>query len=165
MSNNQANGQVLREGAKYHSPFSQLLALGWCDGPTNGLVRSDERVWKFDQVDEIHNPDGLDLRVFTLAALPIGAWEGLVRVLGQYQTPNGPVWVLAWQFPSAADTAAVNAAVNEILQGAEPVEWVVAAEDLLAEIRAAKQVTAAELAGTMDWPAFLKVRLTSAPVP
>src|SRR5438094_3246242 len=127
MISKQVNGQLLQHGTKYPSPFRQLVALGWYDGPTNGLLRSDGLAWKFDMVDEIHNPDGLDLRLFTLAPLPVAAWERLVRAITPYQTPSGPLWVPVWQFPTDADTKAVNRVTDEVLQEAGPVEWVVAA--------------------------------------
>jgi hypothetical protein len=165
MTKELTNGQVLHEGSSYPSPFTHLVALGWYDGPTNGLLRAGDAVWKFDMLDEIHNPNGLDLRIFTLACMPYSAWDQLLSALSKYHTPMEPVWVPRWQFPSDADLQATNQMTDEVLSQGGPVEWVVASECLLTQIEASRAVTPPDLKKVSDWPSFLNLgqRISSKP--
>jgi hypothetical protein len=165
MSAELSNGQVLHEGLRYASPFTELIALGWYDGPTSGLLRAGDRVWKFDMLDESHNPDGLDLRVFALAPLPLSAWDQLLTAQGQYLTHEGPVSVPRWQFPDDAARQAMNRSTDIALRQAGPVEWVVAAERLMEELVVAKQATPHDLETVKDWPSFLKLAQRSSMTP
>jgi hypothetical protein len=159
------NGQVLHEGFRYASPFTKLIALGWYDGPTNGLLRAGDRVWKFDRLDEIHNPDGLDLRIFALAPLPLSAWDQLVTAVGPYLTPEGPVSVPRWQFTTDAARQAADRATDNALSQAGPVEWIVAAENLMEELVASKQTTPHDVKNVTDWPSYLNLALRASTMP
>jgi hypothetical protein len=152
-------GQELHEGSNYPSPFTKLLGLGYYDGPTNGLLLEgqDGRVYKFDLLDELYNSEGIDLRIFSLAALPSEAFDQLVDALCRYKTPHWPVWVPIWQFPTPDVREAIDRVTNQVLQQAGAIQWVVAAFDLLEEIVAARPASVHNVEQEKDWFSFLSV--------
>jgi hypothetical protein len=149
--------QSLHEGCNFHSPFTKILGLGYYDGPTNGVLQvgTSGQIYRFDLVDELHNPEGLDLRLFVLAPLPSTALVRLEHAYAPYWTPQWPLWVPIWHFPNPADRQAVEKLTDEVLQQAAPAEWVIATQDLLGEISTAKAVTPDQISQVIDWPAFL----------
>jgi hypothetical protein len=145
----QTTVQPLREGRNYPSPFQKVLALGYYDGPTEGLLQCvSGSVYRFHLLawDEATQ----DLRVFGLAALPSAAFTQLVALYAPTQPPRWPTWVPSWQEGFAEPTEA-------ILAQAGPVEWVLAVEDLYGPILSARAVLPEEVAGITDWGAFLGV--------
>jgi hypothetical protein len=159
MQDKHPNGEQLHEGSRYPSPFTKVLALGWYDGPTNGVLecRPDGQTYKFDLLDEVRQwpREEEDLRVFTLAPLPRGAIQRLAEAYARYLTPHWPVWIPAWKFPTASDQQAMDALTDEVLAQAGPTEWVIATTDLLGIILLARRATPEEVARVSDWPAFL----------
>jgi hypothetical protein len=149
--------QRLHEGLNYPSPFTRVLGLGFYDGPTNGVldVGEDGAVFKFDMVNELMNPEGVDLRVFGLAPLPGTALVELADAYGRYQNPRWPLWVPIWRFPTLADQQEMEQVTDQVLQQAGPLQWVVAAYDLLQDIVAARPVTPDEVGRVDDWASFL----------
>jgi hypothetical protein len=139
MSEPQLSGEVLHEGAQYPSPFTKILALGYYDGPTDGVAQCDPAgpVYKFQLL--AWDGETQDRRIFGLAPLPPTALEQLTRAYARSQTPHWPVWVPAWQEGMAQQK-------DQILGQAGPVEWIIAALDLLGEILVARAVTAEEFA-------------------
>ncbi len=136
MNERQGSNDVLHEGVRFPSPFSRIIALGYYDGPTSGILEGGTAgpAYKFVMLD------GDDLRIYSLAPLPPGSLENLVQLLTPYQQPRWPLWCPRWSFPSEALRAEVEAETDRILGLAGPVEWVVAAEDLLHEIVAARSL-------------------------
>jgi hypothetical protein len=119
------------------SPFSRVIALDYHDGPRAGLLECGRcgRAYRFELLEEVlDDEDEPDLRVFSLAPLAPGAWDGLVEALAPYQQPRWPVWVPIWEFPTPEAEAAVDRRVQEILESASPPTLVVAARDLLGTI-------------------------------
>jgi hypothetical protein len=151
MTDNQRAGQPLHEGTHFPSPFTRVLALGYHDGPTNGLLKCGrgDQIYKFDRLD------GDDVRIFALAPLPSPALEQLAEAYARYLTPHWPVWVPLWHFPTRADQEAMELLTDQVLQQAGPVEWVIATEDLLGESLAARSATSEEMTHVTDWFAFL----------
>ena len=137
------------------SPFAKMIALGYYDGPTAGIVqcRSCATAYKFDLLmwDEYQ-----DRRIFTLAELPPHALATIVNILSPYTSPTWPVWVPLWQFPAEADTNTVNSQIENMLQQAKPPGCIIACSDLLGTIMRAKCVTAPDLAIVTDWFTFLE---------
>ena len=150
--------QTLHEGTHFPSPFSRVVALGYYDGPTNGLLEcgAGGQVFKFDLLDEQANPEGLEVRVFGLALLSPSALTQLAQAYARFFTPRWPVWVPVWQFPRREDQEAMERLTDQVLQQAGPVQWVVAtAGDLLGEVIAARRVTPEEASRVSDWFSFL----------
>ena len=162
--------RCIHEGMDYPSPISRVLALGYYDGPINGVLQWGEAgaVYKFDYVFDLIDgataPDNglLDLRVFTLAPLPPNALTDLAAAYSRFWPPRWPVWVPMWQFANKADEAAMNRLTDQVLKQAGPANWVLAAYDLTETIRAAKSVTPQDLAQVTDWFAFFGIEKPSA---
>jgi hypothetical protein len=149
------------EGTNYSSPVTRVLALGYYDGPTNGVLQCGEGgpVYKFDLLaGPFSTEDGLgDLRVFGLAPLPPQALDQLADAYQRYGPARWPLWVPIWHFPTAADEEAMNRLTDQMLLKAGSTEWVLATFDLMGEIRAARAITGEELVRVTDWLAFLGV--------
>src|SRR5262249_14377819 len=148
-----------REGANYPSPVTRVVALGYYDGPTQGVLQcgDDGPVYKFGLIEgPFSADDGLwDMRVFAVAPLPGRALARLTEAYSRFWAPRWPVWVPMWHFADPTDEQAMNRLSDEVLGQAGPTEWVIATCDLLATIRAARRVTADDMAGVCDWLAFL----------
>lgn len=144
----------LREGARQRSPFTRILALGYYDGPTEGLLECGPggQVFRFRLL--AWEPDTQDLRIFELAPFPATAFEELAGAFAAVEQPRWPVWVPGWQ-------KEMGPATERVLAQTGPVAWVIATDNLRGEILAARQATAEQLAGVTDWPSFLG--LTPAP--
>jgi hypothetical protein len=147
-----ANG-MLREGTKFPSPFTRLVALGYYDGPTQGILECGAAgdTYKFDLID------GDDLRLYSLAPLPKGSFDEVVRLLTPYQQPRWPAWCPLWSFPSDSVRQEVEKETDRILSGAGPGEWVVAAEDVLGEIVSARKMPVGQSGQSLDWFSLMKL--------
>ena len=112
------------------SPFARLVATGYYDGPTEGLVECGTcgTTYSFHKLDW---DDQQDLRVFSLAPLAPLASQGLEDLANASGAPPAkwPSWVLADE-----TSAGLAAKVDELRGSAFPEEFVVATEDLLREI-------------------------------
>src|SRR5262245_35605360 len=125
---------ALHEGRNYRSPFTKLLVLDYYDGPTDGVVLADEgsRSYRFQMLagdGETH-----DVRIVRLAPLPPDGLAGLVEVYALYEPVRWPFWFLSWHEGLYEED-------EPLLAQAGPVKWVVATDDLLGQILAAKPVT------------------------
>jgi hypothetical protein len=108
------------------SPFSRLIATGFYDGPTNGLVECStcKMTYSFERLDW---DDQQDLRVFSLAPACPGGLDGVAQAEGA-PTPKWPIWVLG------DAQGGFGATVDAFVTSAAPVEFVVATHDLLGTI-------------------------------
>ena len=149
----------LHEGTNFPSPFTRVLALGYYDGPTNGLAQcgEDGPVYKFDLLDELYNPEGLDLRAFALAPAPRNSLAELITAYSPHLSPQWPLWVPLWMLPTKEIQQAMERVTDEVLGRAGAVEWILAAADLLGELQAARTVRPEELSAITDWFAFLGI--------
>lgn len=133
------------------TPFSQILALDFYDGPTSGILQcaNCSATYYFDMLDwdEDHQ-----IRIFRLAMLPQGSLEQCVAVFARFEAPDWPVWV-PWFRSSPSDEArdAVDRELEFILKKARPAELVVASSGYGEKVLAAVKVPAAELIETPDW--------------
>src|SRR6266487_451287 len=98
---------ALHEGTDYRSPFTKVLALGYYDGPTNGVLQCGDggQVYKFDLIEgPFSTEEGLwDMRVFALAPLPGSALARLAEGYSSFWAPRWPLWVPIWSFSDPAD--------------------------------------------------------------
>jgi len=108
------------------SPFVRLLATGYYDGPTEGLVECGTcgTTYSFHKLDW---DDQQDLRIFSLSPVGGRRLEDLAHAPSA-PPPRWPNWVLADE--GSADFAAN---VDELRGSASPEEFIVATEDLLRE--------------------------------
>jgi hypothetical protein len=133
------------------SPFAKIIALGFYDGPTSGILqcRTCGRVYGFDMLDW---DEGHGVRIFRLALLPPDALDRCVSALAPYGPPQWPVWVPARaNLPSEETGEVADRQVERILGQAEPAELVVAWTGYGDRVLAAKSVPAAELVDAPDW--------------
>jgi hypothetical protein len=138
----------LPEGRNYPSPVTHVLALGYYDGPTEGLMRCGAEGPTFVFRILAWEADTQDLRIFSLAPLPAAAWAQLVEAYSLLEKPRWPVWVPSWY-------EEMKQPVETALRQASPPESVIATDDLLGEILAAKAVTPKNLTEVADWGSFL----------
>jgi hypothetical protein len=166
MSAEWGNGQQLHQGQRYPSPVTKVLALGWHDGPTNGVLECEPggQVFKFDLLDEVRQwPwEDQDLRIFSLAPLPPTALRELATAYAAYFELHWPVCVPVWTFSTSADRQILESLTDQVLQQAGPISWIIATCDFQGEIWAARAVAAEEIALVSDWPAFLGLQKGSA---
>src|SRR5262249_48365432 len=85
------------------------------------------------------------------APLPPTAFAELAEAYSRYWPPRWPVWMPIWHFQNSADEEATNRLTDQVLRQAGPPNWVVASFDLTGTIRAARAVSAAQLALVTDW--------------
>ncbi len=123
------NGHAsLHDGPNRHSLPPRVIALGFYDGLTNGLIQfADGTEYRFDESDEPDHHGGA--RTFDLAPLPAGSFDRAAAVIGAHIPPKWPTWVPIWQFTSADVQRTVEAETDAILSEAGPVSWVVSASD------------------------------------
>jgi hypothetical protein len=136
-----------REGANYPSPVQKVLAFGYYDGPTEGVLQcADGQTYRFDLLT--WDQETQNLRVFGLSPLPRPAWDQLIALCASHETPRWPVWVLSWH-------EGLHQPIEDVLRQAGRMEWVFATEDLQGEILRVQAIRPDELAQVTDWGAFL----------
>jgi hypothetical protein len=83
MDDRERNRRHLAHFRSGKSPITQILALGYYDGPTNGLLRcgEDGRVYRFNLLDDDFEQD---IRIFSLAPIDSNAMARLVKALSPY---------------------------------------------------------------------------------
>jgi hypothetical protein len=139
--------QPFPEGVTFASPAKKILVLDYYDGPTEGLLQCETgRVFRFEIV--AWDSETQDVRVFSLAPMPPSAFDRLAELIAQVEMPRWPVWIPSWCEDQNEETDA-------ILKEAGPVEWVIAAEDLIGTILAAKRVRPSEVDAVVEWRSFL----------
>jgi hypothetical protein len=135
------------EGANYLSPVQKVLAFGYYDGPTEGVLQcANGQTYRFDLL--AWEPETQDLRIFCLSPLPSPGWEQLTALCAAHESPRWPVWVVGRH-------EGLYQPIQEILGQAGPMEWALATEDLRGEILRVKTVRSEELARVTNWGAFL----------
>lgn len=135
------------EGAPFPSPVHKIVALDYYDGPTCGLLRCEAgRAYRFEIL--AWDSETQDVRVFSLAPTPPAAFDLLAELCARHEKPRWPVWVPSWQEDPKEEIAAA-------LARAGPVEWVVATDDLMGTILAARRVRPEDVRAVDDWRSFL----------
>jgi hypothetical protein len=138
------NHLCLRAGNDYPSPITRILALGYYDGPTEGVLQVGDqgRIYRFTLIEEFPGggEEGTDLRLFGLSPLPPGALGELTTILSPYAEPKWPVWVPLWRFPSDSIRREVEERIDRVLALAGPVQWQVTASDLMGTLRTVKEL-------------------------
>ncbi len=137
--------------AQAPAPFSQIIALGFYDGPTSGVLRCTTCLaeYKFDMLDWDADHE---VRIMRLASLPAGSLARCVAALTQTEPPRWPVWVPSRSsLPSEEARDKADAAVEGILAQAKPAELIVAWVGYGERILAARKVPAKDLNAVPDW--------------
>ena len=132
-------------------PFSKILALGFYDGPTSGVLQCGacSAAYKFDLLDW---DEGHEVRIFRLASLPTDSLDQIVKVLAPAGSPRWPVWVPSrWKSPSEDARQEADRGVQRIVELAKPAELLIAWIGYGERVLAARRLPAAELANLGDW--------------
>jgi hypothetical protein len=123
---------VPHQGPNHLAVAPRILVFGYYDGPTDGVIQLGESgpVFRFTMPDEEGQLSrGGRVREFHLAPLPADALDRLAAVLAPHLTPQWPVWVPIWRFPTPDTQRAVEAQTDAILAKAGPVAWRVTTAD------------------------------------
>lgn len=110
-------------GRNHPSPVERVIAFGYYDGATDGVMDLGGTEYRFDLSDETHNPDGCDERRYDLRPLPPGSFQQVVAIVGEHLEPRWPAWVPIWKFPSAEVRAEVERQVEAVLGQAGEPRW------------------------------------------
>jgi|SRR5215217_991604 len=121
--------------------FGKLVAFGYNDGPTTGVVQSIDGTtdYCFDliaiDVDGLHDHDAWDrredVRAFSLMELPPGSFERIVSTLSPVEEPTWPTWVPGVRRSSPIIDELIAREVIPILQAPKGQRYVLVAPDLL----------------------------------
>jgi hypothetical protein len=133
------------------SPFTKILALGFYDGPTSGVLQcaTCSAVHKFEMLDW---DDDHEIRIFRLAALPPDSLAQCVAALSRAETPRWPVWVPSpWRWLPEEKGPAEDQVVQQVLARAKPAELLIAWVGYGERVLAAKKLPPEKLSGVPDW--------------
>lgn len=133
---------IIGEVRDIPSPFDRLVATGYYDGPTDGLVECGTcgRLYAFEKIDW---DDGQNLRIFSLA--PVGGSFADIEDHASVK-PGWPTWILN------AD-GEVGELVQQASASSSRAEFVVASRDLL---KVVEVWSPAGLQPGVDW--FIQLR-------
>jgi len=116
----------------YPSPVVRVIALGFYDGPTEGVLQTtDGAAYRFDLIAEEHNPDGLDDRTFALRPLPEGVFEEVAELVG---ASAAVVVVPRWPVAGPDRQAEIDRRLDALLASARPSVWEVRCRELMGTI-------------------------------
>jgi len=145
------------------SPFARLLAFGYEDGPTEGVVQCAgcSMAYWFEllaiDVDGVHDriawERGAELRVFALSPLPAGTFKRIVDVLSAVEEPRWPAWMPTFGRTSPLVNSVVERWITPAITSAGLDRIAVVAPDLLSPIVAARPLVGEAVDG--DWFALL----------
>lgn len=150
------------------SPFQQVIAFGYYDGPTAGVAQcaACEQAYKYDLLAWDENQD---VRVYSFAPLPAQSFQQIVKACSVLGEPRWPVWVPKWEIEQKETEEKVESEVEQALAGAGQVEIILAAEDLVGDILALKRLAPADVSrfqalasagnqnNLQEWLAFLEL--------
>ena len=75
------------EGGAFPSPVLKILALGYYDGPTDGLLQCENGlVYRFEIL--AWDSEAQDVRVFSLAPMPPTAFDRLAELFARREKPR-----------------------------------------------------------------------------
>lgn len=135
---NDPRGTELFEGVDDQSPVSRIIALGWYDGPTEGILQigATGANYRFQMIDEDgRGAAGLDPRVFRLYALPPDAFDSIIAAIDSPQEPRWPVWAPIWKFPTEEVRIAAERKIDEIMALAGPLAWLLVGDLVRGPVR------------------------------
>ena len=110
----------------------QVIVFDWHDGPREGLcsLANPQAEFFFALLDERHNPDGLDDRLFRIREVSPGTVARTIKELRDLGAPDSVVWVPVWRFPNVANAQRAERFLEELRTKAAPLSVVIASRDL-----------------------------------
>ena len=146
---------MLPNSSRSDSPFDQVIALGYCDGPSEGFLHCGGcgREFHFRLLDRLEESPGEDeTRIFGLSGLPGGTIASFSTAMEPFGRPEGPFWVPKWSFPSEEIRQQMDGMVDRLYSLAGPIELVFASSDwLTGEIIASRSISSGEMIDGRDW--------------
>lgn len=124
--------------------FSRLLALGYYDGPTEGIAECAEghvavlRLRDWDQYQ--------DLRVFSVREYPDVRFDELEIAVSEFEEPTWPIFL-----PTQPLSARADALVQRLLDDAWPPDYLIASTDPTGTIRASRLYSGIADTNACDW--------------
>ena len=134
---------------------SHVIALGYSDGPTQGLLRlqTGQDFW-FDLVVEDID---LDVRVFILRLLPADLFDSAVATIERFLgRPRWPIWVPLWQFGENEESNLVEDQLDRIRAGGVTSLAIACSGDFHHGI-ALKEIADETVRTRDEWFAFLEI--------
>lgn len=142
------NEKVVPAAKKWR--VSRLVALGYYDGPTEGVVELADG-WGAYSFNMIAADTERDLRAIKLATLPPTKFDELVRLLEEELGPaRWPIWVPMWEFRSDERRRVAEERVNAIYATAEPIA-IAACDDTLERCLKVKDLRENPEANIEEW--------------
>ena len=133
------------------SPFSEIIFLGYDDGPTSGVAQCklSSATYRFEMVakdatgkyDRQSWDRGEEIRIFTLATLPAESYQQFASVLSQPTSRN-----------RVAEDEDYFKEVYSILETANPPYMAIATHGINKAILAAREISSGDI---QDWFSFL----------
>ncbi|HLW67503.1 MAG TPA: hypothetical protein VKS79_19465 [Gemmataceae bacterium] len=118
----------LSEGVNDPSPVSRVIALGYYDGPTEGILQFGDAgpVFRFELLEQSESAesDELDVRVYGLYPLAQDSLMRLVAALAPYKQPTWPIWCPTWTFPSDEVRHSMDQEIATIVDQAGQLAWI-----------------------------------------
>ena len=128
------NGEPgLHEGLNAPSRVSRIVALGFYDGATDGILQIGEQgpVYRFEVPEELDESVAVTSveRPFDLRPLPSDAIDRLVVLLAPHVPARWPFWFVRWPDIPEADKQALAAQIDSTLSEAGPAIWRITTPD------------------------------------
>jgi hypothetical protein len=121
------------------SPFDKVLSLGFYDGTTSGAAQCSHCAAAY-RYELVAWDSGQDVKIYSIAALPIDSFETLVTLVSAGGEPNWPLW-LPKLAGSDSDQKRLLVAIQEELDKAEKPKCVVASRNFEKEVLKGKELT------------------------
>jgi len=122
------------------SPFGRFLSLGYYDGSISGVAQCSQCLSWF-RYDVVAWDAGQDVRVFSIARLPLDSLEAIVNALSTVDPPRWPIWAPKLSSLTPSETSSLSVAIREELSKSARPTHVLAAYHIDKEILGAKELT------------------------
>lgn len=126
------------------------IVLDWYDGPREGLcsLRFPRAEFYFKTLAERPTEDGLDDRIFSIAAIPEGTVLTIRTLLAFAGAPTAPVWAPRWESAVGGEIERANLAVARAIEAARETTLIVRVTGTMQFVGVWSVPTAR---ATMDW--------------
>ena len=133
----------------------EIIALGYMDGPTSGVLRLKNgysfvfNVVAFDFDRE--------LRVLTLGSLSDDDYDLMIQTLRRaFGDPHWPTWVPLWRFDDVGQRRELESIVNRIIESAIPIAAAVC-DDTIMRCVSFRSADINELSRAQEWFEFMGI--------
>ena len=136
--------------------FDRVIALGYYDGPTEGVLScgacGKNYVFRMCGWD----PDDDDVRVFELRPVGNSSLDSVLEIFAHVGPPRSPVWLPLWRFDTPELERQASDDIAALLRPIGTARLIIATSDLAGSISAARRVDHVEPDRTVeDWLRWL----------